>query len=89
MEKMRPYLKRLKHVYGHQVNFSKLRQNVSNCMAKNRNIAISYWIQKWFAASEPDFYAISKMVHYISVPQKLTVIKQNVNFNPFYTGFPK
>ena len=32
---------------------------------------ISQWIQKLFAPSEPDFFAISKMVHYLSVPQKL------------------
>ena len=31
----------------------------------------SKWIQIWFTSSEPDFFAISKMVHYISVPQKL------------------
>ena len=29
-------------------------------------------IEIWFAPSGPDFYAISKMVHYISVPKKLT-----------------
>ena len=65
VEKMRPCLERLKHVYGQQGNFSKM------CLIaykKIRKIAISYWIQKWFAASGPDFYAISKMVHYISVP---------------------
>ena len=35
------------------------------------SFAISHCIQKWSAASGPDFYAISKMVHYISVPKKL------------------
>ena len=46
-------------------------QNVSNCMPKNRKIAIFHWIQKWLVPFGPDFYAISKMGCYISVPQKL------------------
>ena len=40
-------------------------------MPKNRKIAISDWIQKWFVPFGPDFYAITKMGRYISVPQKL------------------
>ena len=39
--------------------------------AKNRTIAIFHWIQKRFVPSGPDFYAIFKMVHYISVLKKL------------------
>ena len=46
-------------------------KNVSNCMPKNRKIAISYQIHEWFVPFGPDFYAIFKMGHYISVPQKL------------------
>jgi len=49
----------------------KFCQNVSNCMPKNRKIAIFHWIQKWLVPFGPDFYAISKMGCYISVPQKL------------------
>ena len=36
------------------------------------NLNIPKWIRIWFAPCGPDFYAISKMVHYISVPKKLT-----------------
>ena len=32
-------------------------------------------IQKWFAPSGPDFHAISKMVHEISVGQKLAKLQ--------------
>ena len=32
-------------------------------------------IQKWFAPSGPDFHAISKMVHEISVRQKLAKLQ--------------
>ena len=35
------------------------------------NLNIPQWIEIWFAPSGPDFYAISKMVHYIFVAQKL------------------
>ena len=65
---MRPYLQRLEDVYGHQSHFSKI---VIKTHFQITNFAIFYSIQKQFAPSEPDFYAISKMVHEISVPQKL------------------
>ena len=40
--------------------------------ALNRYISnSSRWIQIWFTSSEPDFFAISKMVHYVSVSQKM------------------
>ena len=47
-------------------------QNRSKMGAKIANFAISQYFKKQFAPSGPDFYAISKMVHHISVPQKLT-----------------
>ena len=41
----------------------------SKTTEKITKIAISYCIKKWFAPSGPDFYAIFKMGHQISVPQ--------------------
>ena len=61
-------------------------QNVCNCMPIKRKIAIFQWIQKWFAPSWPDFYAISKLVHHISVSLKLTKLWVNlwifIHFRP-------
>ena len=37
-------------------------------------------IQKWFAPFGPDFYAISKMVHEISVRQKLPKLQAIFHF---------
>ena len=41
----------------------------------NLKIVIFQRIQKWCAPSEPDFYAISKMVHEIFVRQKLAKLQ--------------
>ena len=49
-------------------NFAKSCKIAIKPTTKLSTFAISHRIQKWFAASGPDFYAISKMVHYISVP---------------------
>ena len=53
-------------------------QNRSKMGAKIANFAISQYFKKQFAPSGPDFYAISKMVHHISVPQKLTKLLSNL-----------
>ena len=44
---------------------------IQNGVLKSFNryyLNIPQWIEIWLAPSGPDFYAISKMVHYISVP---------------------
>ena len=51
-------------------------------MPKLPKIAISHSIEKWFVPSGPDFYAIFKMVHYISVLQKLAELLTNYLFSP-------
>ena len=44
-------------------------QNRSKTTEKITKIAIFQYFQKWFVPSGPDFYAIFKMGHHISVPQ--------------------
>ena len=57
---------------------------------KLSTLAISHCIQKRFAASGPDCYAISKMVHYISVPQKLTELLSKMSISTkFLVDFGK
>ena len=53
-------------------------QNRSKLGAKIANFAISQYFKKQFAPSGPDFYAIFKMVHYISVAQKIAKLLSNL-----------
>ena len=55
-----------------RVIFAKLAKNGVNRTKLSTNFAISQCTKKQSASSGPDFYAIFKMVHYISVPKKLT-----------------
>ena len=47
---------------------------------QNRKIVIFPCIHKWFAPFGPDFHAISKMVHEISVRRKLAKLQMIFHF---------
>ena len=78
---MRPCLQRLEDVYGHQSHFFKIGIKTH---FKITNFAIFTVFKKQFPPSEPDFYAISKMVHYISVPQKLTELLSKMSISTHF-----
>ena len=74
---MRPCLERLKDIFGPQSHFCKIGQKWDKI---GKNFAISQYTKMQTASSGPDFYAISKMVHEISVRQKLAKLQAIFHF---------